>query len=315
MLVAFRGDQLSNIEASKISPMFNQSDAVLRHQVLTELRGICKTEAANRGFDQFEHYLYHPDSSARRTQQIRQSSVTRSFAYSSIKVSNHHTVRNATQPKPRKSSRTFSSSIFGKPSVTATNSSNNLQASADNIGMVMPQEVVPLYASHSGPRKSHYRSLSWRSVDFDRQLPPHKDSIPKSAATDCQTSLGSSRTHFASTYSFKEQGQQKVVCETPQSIEYFKKPLTRSGLVQSESLPSMVSGFSDSSQTSYASFHTTVSRQVPQQDFVQSATPHGTRRFRKSESMKRLVDAGIREIKKIGHRVSHQSGHDSSDEE
>lgn len=258
MLDAFRGGKRSTTGVSETSPRSNPSDAVLRHQVLAELRGFCRTEAATRGFDQFEHYLYHPDSSARRTQQTRQSSVTRSFAYSSIKVSNHRTVRNATQPKPRKISRTFSSSIFGKPSVSTTNASNNLQTSADNIGMIMPEEVAPSYASCSGPRKSHYRTLSWRSAEFDRRFPSHKDSIPKSAAADCQLSHGSSQTRFASIYSLKEQDQQKAVCETPQNIDDFRKPITRSGLVQSESLPSMVSGFSDSSQTSYANFHTTV---------------------------------------------------------
>lgn len=53
----------------------------------------------------------------------------------------------------------------------------------------------------------------------------------------------------------------------------------------------------------------------PSPDVNVEDTPSGhSKRFRKSESMKKLFDASIKGIRNMGHRVSNTGGHDGADE-
>lgn len=293
------------------------SNIALRRRVLVQLRTFCQTEAAVNSFKKFEHYLYQP-TPIREGNQRRTPSATSIFSCRTGAKqkddSSAHTVS-----KTRKMSRSISSTILKKPSAPGSTS----QHVATSTRPLSPQNTDLTYVCLvATPKKLHQRNMSWRSLDFGREIPLFKKPALSSANIETEIMCDEPGIQSACTKNFSDQDER--VHQMPDGVRKAQVLLNTSGLAQSESLPSMMSGeLSSSSHTSFVTaFSSDKSAQSgvvtlaglrTEHDSNVSTVEQGTRRFRKSGSMKKLVDVGIREIRKIGHRVSHQSGHDSPD--
>lgn len=285
---------------------------------------VCQTEAALSGFKRFEYYINHPPAPACGNNLKKLSSASRNFSGNPSTRQKNVSAPAPAHPKTRKMSRSISSGIFQKklpaPEVTGQRDSPTATRCARPAS---PRLAEDLQYSRSfiPPTGSRQRTISWRSADPDRRISPPRASLVPYTKSYVELSQDDRRSQTLATKGpFQTHDYQEEVHEALQRTRNAQNSLGASDLVQSESLRSILSG---TSASSYASFVTATTSEHPQPDVVavvgrhsehyvnSSIATESTHRFRKSESMKKLVDAGIREIKKIGHRVSHQSGYDS----
>lgn len=282
---------------TRTSTDFDRIESRLKLEALSALRSFCRTKNAKDSFEQFIADLRHKDHDLWY--------ASRSEFWKGIQTQVPNTTpasvtipQNDMELRSQKFGETFPHGIFRKPIASSSRRRLNKSATLSNLAYpVDDHRPLRLSQQHQEQRKP---SLVMSSMS----------------------------THV------KDHKMRAVSDETPQTLVQFarlKSPI-RPGLVTSHTEPSLTTKMHKrtAEMTLPRSFipvcsptltvkltnadsgdllHTDMSKQNANAG-TRAALPDSTavassRRFKKSESMKKLVDASIREIKKMGRRSSH----------
>ena len=293
----------------------DREETAIKREALQRLRAFCRTKAALESFQMFERSLCIRDADL-STPSMRRGETARFFtSRSSLSMVPNPPV-NPAKPKMRKLS---DRSLFRKGSATVSVPKLEKSVTISNFGSTDSFSTAATSqgsqwsrpSQGSFPAQQRHESTSLQSVDSgNRALINRNDrpshGRPSMGTTEVQNPL--SFRHLQARQSIQNKvtspleadptcnkaNADKVVVSGTESLHVAKPVFNRNGAARA------TSGGQDNAEQPISGMET--------------APSSGSRRFRKSESMKKLVDAGFREIKKMGHRVSNVSGHDGNDE-
>lgn len=269
---------------------FDQAETRRKEEALLQLRGHCKTQDALKSFDAFEHGLRLANRSL-----------------SPVKFDTHPNVRQSSIHPIHKYalSATFRPSHSIGPNISPPSSSTATALSSVHAEMMV-------YDRSDLPKKSQMSksktlgNLNARVLS-SQNFPRAKQSSIQSATTLSRARAVQEREMRPSAGMFQAAhrisstsaiGRKSV----PSSDEWISRPVARK---QAEEELCLQSGGNDPTKVTALSTGKASSKKIANATADSSANI--SRRHHKSESMKRFVDAGLREVIKMGRRVGSTS--------
>lgn len=296
---------------------FERAERDIKKEAMATLRSFCQTDAATSSLDKFAIYMSQNDPSFSRHPAVaRHERNSRPYPTVVKQQSGQYPPVNPAKPRVRKLSDNLPHippNIFRKaPNPNRREPTISKSFTIGNFGSTgsfsSPGPSYPsnghLATGHDGRKVSYYSHMSetrLRAVE-------ERDARPSASKTMPGQSSDRKASHVEDVFRPTNKVARMPLSQSVASIKLNSEtpPQTSFKMVKHE-VAAVDGGASQTQEDNSTIKHT---RDVDVED-----TPTGhSRRFRKSESMKKLFGASIKEIRKMGHRVSNTGGHDGADE-
>lgn len=270
---------------------FARIEIDIEKEAMAILRSFCRTKAATESFDHFEYLIGKKHFESVRTQGLPQPRVAASRDNGGRKISNTRPVAASHNPKTERRilSGNLPQRIFRKASSTIPQPKVEKSVTIGNFAS------TKFYLnSDSSPEGLRHRTKSLQQ-DGTASL------LPRPCGQD-------DRKHTRCTIPKSQDGDSRVPLRTPSNDQLntkFSRNFSHRDLKQTITL--VDGGSSSNPMTGQAA--TDSSPGIPS-----DSPPDCSRRFRKSDSIKQLVDLSIREVKEMGKRGVTTGATDGFDE-